>query len=132
MSAFSNIHPAWPLRIGLGLMYVYSGLSLIRQPLHWQGFLPPWFADFVSRFLPLPTYLTIQGMGELALAAIFLLPFVPFAVARIAAVAAAMEFAGVLAFTGLDLVTFRDIGLFGAAVALALLASSGRRSGNAA
>lgn len=110
-------------------MYVYSGTSLIRQPLDWQGFLPPWFGDMVSRFLPLPTYLAFQGAGELALAALFLLPFVPLVFVRIAAVVAAFEFAGILLFTGLDLITFRDIGLLGAAVALALLISPRHHAG---
>ena len=131
MKFFENIQPAWALRIGLGFMYVYSGTSLIRQPLDWQGFLPPWFGDMVSRFLPLPTYLAIQGVGELAMAAAFLLPFAPLFLVRIAAVVATIEFVGILLFTGLDLVTFRDIGLIGAAAALALLTAP-RRSGQSA
>lgn len=131
MNFFQNVQPVWPLRIGLGLMYVYSGVSLIRHPLDWQGFLPPWFADLMSRVLPLPTYLAVQGAGELVLAAVFLLPFVTLFFVRIAAVLAALEFAGILLFTGLDLVTFRDVGLLGAAVALALLAAP-RRSGHSA
>ncbi|MBI4132201.1 MAG: hypothetical protein HY474_01070 [Candidatus Sungbacteria bacterium] len=123
MDILRKFHPLWALRIGLGLMYVYSGTSLIRQPLDWQGFLPPWFGDFVGRFMPLPTYFAIQGAGELVMAAVFILPLVPLYVVRIAAVAAALEFAGILLFTGLDLVTFRDIGLLGAAVALVVMSS---------
>ena len=126
MNFLQKIHPAWPLRIGLGLMFVYSGTGLIRQPLDWQGFLPPWFGGFVGNFLPLPTYLAIQGAGELLMAAVFLLPFVPLLIVRVAAVVAALEFAGILLFTGLDLVTFRDIGLLGGAIALALLADRRR------
>lgn len=128
MNVLSNVRPEWPLRMGLGLMFAYSGASLIRQPLDWHGFLPPWFGDLVSRVLPLPTYLAVQGAGELVLAAVFLLPFVPLVAVRIAAVAAALEFVGILLFTGLDLVTFRDIGLLGAAAALAVLVSRTERS----
>ncbi len=113
--------PIWILRIGLGLMFAYSGTSLIRHPLDWQGFLPPWFGELVSRFLPLPTYLAFQGIGELVMAAVFLLPFMPRNIVRVAAMAAALEFAGILLFTGLDLITFRDIGLLGAAAALSAL-----------
>lgn len=115
------LHPARVLRIGLGLMYVYSGVSLIRHPFDWQGFLPPWFGELISRFLPLPIYLAVQGAGELLLALVFLLPFVPLAAVRIAAVASAFEFAGILLLTGLDLITFRDIGLLGASLALLAL-----------
>ncbi|MDP3727742.1 MAG: hypothetical protein Q8R35_03855 [bacterium] len=132
MSFFQKINPVWPLRIGLGLMFVYSGTGLIRQPLDWQGFLPPWFGDLVSRVLPLPTYLAVQGTGELILAAIFLLPFVPLMAVRLAAVAAALEFSGILLFTGLDLITFRDIGLLGAAVALVSLTALRRSDYRAA
>lgn len=124
-----SLHPAWPLRIGLGLMYVYSGISLIRNPFDWQGFLPVWFSAAVNRVMPLETYLAIQGVGELALAAVFLGWLVPFWVVRIAAGLAALEISGILLFTGVDLITFRDIGLLGAATALFML--SGSRGGNA-
>ncbi len=122
LRAYINfLRPAWLLRIGLGLMYVYSGVSLIRHPYDWQGFLPPWFGELVSRFLPLETYLALQGTGELVMAAIFLLPFMPLIAVRVAAIAAALEFAGILLLTGLDLITFRDIGLLGAAFGLFLI-----------
>ena len=120
-----RFRPEWPLRIGLGLMYVYSGFSLIRQPLDWQGFLPMWFTDAVGRILPLTAYLKIQGAGELVIAAVFLAWFLPRRIVRIVAGFTVLELAGILLFTGIDLITFRDIGLLGAAMALFLL--SGRR-----
>ena len=129
MGMLRRINPLWPLRIGLGLMYLYSGIGFLRNPLDWQGFLPTWFAAVVERVIPLSAYLAFQGIGELALAAVFLGWFLPLMAVRIAAVAAALEFAGILLFTGLDLITFRDIGLLGAAIALVLLAAP-RRSGD--
>lgn len=118
MGAATRIRPEWPLRIGLGLMYVYSGTSLIRHPLDWQGYLPQWFSDAVSRLVPLTAYLKVQGVGELALALVFLAWFLPHSLVRIAAALAALEMLGGLLFVGIDLVTFRDIGLLGGAAAL--------------
>ena len=126
MSVLGNIRAEWPLRIGLGLMYLYSGLSLVRHPLDWQGFLPMWFSDAVSRIVPLTAYLKVQGIGELALAFVLLAWFLPQGLVRIAAGLAALEMAGILLFTGIDLVTFRDIGLLGAATALWVLTAGGR------
>ena len=120
------LQPIWVLRVGLGLMYVYSGVSLIRHPLDWQGFLPPWFGELVGRVLPLPTYLALQGVGELVMALVFLLPVMPLLIVRVAAIAVTLEFAGILLFTGLDLITFRDIGLLGAAAGLFLITLPGR------
>lgn len=122
MRLLGRFRPEWPLRLGLGLMYAYSGFSLIRQPLDWQGFLPPWFAAFVGGVMPLETYLAIQGAGEILLALVFLAWFLPRRLVLAAAVVAALEIAGILLFTGIDLITFRDLGLLGAALALALLA----------
>ncbi len=124
MGVLTDIHPAWPLRIGLGLMYLYSGIGFLHNPLDWQGFLPTGFAAVVERVIPLSAYLAFQGIGELALAAVFLGWFLPLMAVRIAAVAAALEFTGILFLTGLDLVTFRDIGLLGAALTLALQSQS--------
>lgn len=121
--------PEWPLRLGLGLMYVYSGISLLRQPLDWQGFLPMWFSDAVVRFLPLATYLAIQGAGELVLAAAFLAWFLPRGLVRIAAGLAALEMLGILVLTGIDLITFRDVGLLGGALALFILLGRRPESG---
>ena len=121
MIFFRNIQPAWALRIGLGLMYVYSGTSLIRQPFDWQGFLPMWFADAVSRLMPLASYLRLQGVGELFLAAVMLAWVAPRRLLMLASGVAALELSGILALSGVDLITFRDIGLLGAALGLFLL-----------
>lgn len=124
MNTFEKIRPEWPLRLGLGLVYVYSGLDLIRHPLNWQGFLPAWFSAAVDHIMPLPAYLALQGGGELAMAAVFLIWFMPRWVVRLAASLAALEMLGILFLSGVDLITFRDLGLLGAALALAVL--SGR------
>lgn len=117
--------PEWPLRVGLGFMYAYSGVSLIRNPVDWVGFLPQWFTSAVSVFLPLNTYLAIQGAGELAIAIIFFAWFLPRWLVCLGAIAAAIEMAGIIFLAGVDLVTFRDVGLLGGALALLLLTYRG-------
>ena len=121
MTMLRKLNPEWALRLGLGAMYAYSGLSLFRQPLDLQGFLPMWLSELVGRVMPLSAYLAIQGAGELLMAAVFLTWFLPRWTLRAAAAMAALEMLGIVAFVGVDLITFRDLGLLGAALALLLL-----------
>ena len=58
------------------------------------------------------------------MAAVFLAWFLPRGAIRIASGLAALEIAGILLFTGIDLITFRDIGLLGAALALFFLSAA--------
>lgn len=122
-ATIQKIGPVWPLRAGLGLMYLYSGYDLIANPFHWYGFVPRWFSQAVSPVLPLEQYLRLQGAGEVALGFLLLAWFLPPMLTRLAAAAAAVEMAGILLLVGIDPITFRDIGLLGAAVALLMYAS---------
>ena len=121
MNFLSKIPAEWPLRLGLGLMYLYSGQSLIREPLNWQGFLPSWFAEIVGGLMPLESYLRLQGAGELAIAFLFLAWFLGRFAVRAAAALAVLEMLFILIFVGINLITFRDIGLLGGALALVAL-----------
>lgn len=110
----------WAVRIGLGLMYIYSGIDFLRHPTAWYWAIAP-LPDFIRgaiMAIGLDRYLMMQGLGELILALIFLIPFAPRILLRIAAVLAAFEMASILLFVGIDAITFRDIGLLGAAVSL--------------
>jgi hypothetical protein len=119
----------WALRLGLGLMYVYSGYDLIAHPTAWTWALPPWAADIITGFVPLTQYLRIQGVVELILAAIFILPFFPRALVKIAAVISVLEMVGILILAFFPFqaanfsITFRDLGLLGALLALFMLVS---------
>lgn len=105
----------WCLRLGLALTYIYSGYHLIIDSESWIGYLPDWFSDLLP--LPVELYLKFQGAGEWLLALSFLtgvlLPW--------AALLASAEFAGILLFYGIDLVSFRDIALLGSALSLFFL-----------
>ena len=119
-----KIKPEWALRVGLGCMYLYSGVGLLRAPSSWYGFAPVWVVDIWERIAPFDVFLRIQGAVELVIAALLLCWFLGRWGLRIGAVLATGEFAFILIFAGVDLVTFRDIGLLGATLALLVLSFS--------
>lgn len=108
----------WILRAGLGLTFLYSGWDLIANPYNWYGFVPEWFAAMVTPIMSLEMFLSMQGIGELALAAAMIAWFLPRRVVRVAAALAVAHLFVIILAVGIDPVTFRDIGLLGAALAL--------------
>ncbi len=121
MKFFRKIKPEWALRWGLGSMYLYSGYSLVSRPEHWYGFAPQWFMDTVTRIMPFDSYLKLQGLGELFIAFIFLAWFLPKIFVRLGSALNVVEMAGILLLSGIDTITFRDIGLLGGGIALFLI-----------
>lgn len=116
-----KLKPEWPLRIGLGLMYVYSGYDIFVHPTAWYWALrplPQFLHVLINNQIGINAYLRVQGVGEIILALLFLAWFLPRGVVRFASALAALEMALILWFVGIDAVTFRDIGLLGATVAL--------------
>lgn len=109
------------LRIGLGLTYIYSGIGLLRNPIDWAHFMPEWLMDLFGAPELALKFLQVQGIGELLLGLLILIwnpkPKIYFWLAAFGAVHVAL----ILIFSGIDLVTFRDIGLLGAWLALAAL-----------
>ena len=121
MNFLSKLNPAWPLRLGLGFMYIYSGYDLFSNPQHWYGFVPQWLSQAATQIVSVEAYLRLQGMGEIILGLLFLAWFSGQWGVRIASILAALEMALILIFIGIDPITFRDIGLLGAALALLIL-----------
>ncbi|MDO8600890.1 MAG: hypothetical protein Q7R73_04805 [bacterium] len=122
MNYLQKISAEWPLRLGLGFMYIYSGIDLIRYPSGWTWALPWWFSKIVSSFIPIETYLRIQGAGELIFAAILLAWFLNKKIVAAVALISVFEFLFILFFSPQFTITFRDIGLLGAAASLFLIA----------
>ncbi len=120
----SKISPEWSLRIGIGVMYFYSGFDIVFHPTAWHWALPYWFGQLIQKVMPIDTFLRVHGGAEflmgLCLLAWFLKP--PFL--KWIALLSTLEFAGILALAFLPwngnnfLITFRDIGLFGGSLAL--------------
>lgn len=121
MNFLQKISPEWSLRLGLGFMYLYSGYDLFYNPWHWYGFMPKWFSQTVTQIVSIDAYLRIQGIGEIIIGLLFLAWFFGVRGVRIAAALAVFEMALILLFVGIDPITFRDIGLLGAAIAILIL-----------
>ena len=118
MIIIKKINPLNFLRVGMGLMYLYSGYDLIFNPQHWYGFVPSWFYKVIVQFLSVEGYLKIQGLGELVVGILFLCLFNKTWTVQITALLAVVEMVLILLFVGVDPITFRDIGLLGGALTL--------------
>lgn len=121
MNILKKVSPEWALRIGLGIMYLYSGYDLFVKPYHWYGFVPQWFSQMVTQITAVDNYLRIQGIGEALIGVLLLAWFLPRVFVRIASLLTIFEMGLILLFVGIDPITFRDIGLLGAALALVVL-----------
>src|SRR3989344_916771 len=126
----SKITPEWALRAGLGAMYIYSGIDIVRHPTAWYWAVRPlfkWFPASMRASLSQPEimnrYLLLQGIIEFILAFILLAWFLPKFWARWAAFITTLEFAAILLLVPIDAITFRDIGLLGGASALWIILS---------
>lgn len=122
-SLFSKISAVWILRIFLGLMYLYSGIDIVAHPTAWYWAIRPLPAFFQQgiNIIGIDSFLSLHGAVEIVLALVLLLWFSPRWLVRLVAVWSALEMAAILVFTGIDAITFRDIGLLGASLSLARL-----------
>lgn len=121
MNVLQRIKSEWALRAGLGLMYLYSGYDLFYNPQHWYGFVPKWFSQAVTPVASVEAYLQFQGVAEMIIGVLFLAWFLGARGVRVASGLAVLEMALILLFVGVDPITFRDIGLLGAASALFIM-----------
>ena len=117
----SNSHlPALLLRVGLGIVFLYAAIDSLVHPNDWIGFLPSLLADRLSADLLLTGF-----SGYQLFLAVWLFSGVYL---RYAAFLAAATLAGIILFnTSLLLITFRDIALLFAALALAVLAIQAKK-----
>ena len=120
---FSKLNPEWALRLGIGFMYFYSAYDIFYNTEQWKSYIPSWMFHFLFNIgIPLALYLKLQAVGELALGLLFIAWFSGKWGLRIASILATIEMAGILLFVGIDRITFRDIGLLGAGIALVIMA----------
>lgn len=120
-SLANKIDPMWPLRLGIGLMYIYSGYDLFYHPKSWTWAVPQWFSQLVTPIISIENFLRFQGVVEFIMALLLLAWFSGKWSVRIVALFSTLEMAAILLFTGIDPITFRDIGLLGGALALLVL-----------
>lgn len=118
----NRLKPELILRLSLAITYFYSGFSLFTNPTSWTQFVPIWLKETLADFnFPLTAFVQVQGAVEILLALIFVIWFMPRNLVRYAAFFSALEMALILTFAGIDLVTFRDIGLLGVALTIFLI-----------
>lgn len=99
-------------RLGLGFVLIYAGAQSLLAPEDWIGFVPTRVEVVMSR----EAFLAAHAVLELAAGAAVLFNIGVFWGAAFGAA----NMIGILAVTGVDLVTFRDVGLL--ALALMLMA----------
>lgn len=102
------------LRLGLATVFLYAAVSSFLSPNDWVGYLP----QFVRTLLPATGVLAVFSVVEIILAAWLLSG----AYARLAGLVAAAMLAGIIVSNVKLLpISFRDIGLLFAALALVLM-----------
>lgn len=111
------------LRAGLAFVFLYAAIGAFIEPDDWVGFLPGFLTDRISGDTLLPPF----SVGELVLAAWLLSGvYVRYAALASAAMLAGITLAGLSSF----IVTFRDVGLLLAALALAALPTNAPAKSN--
>lgn len=126
MDSLSKKLPEIALRLGLGCMFLYSGLDLLRHPTGWYWAvrpLPQFIQNLIDASVGIDSYLRMQGVVELVFAAVFFAWFLPRWIVKIVSLLVALEMATILLLVGVSGDTFRDIGLLGAATALFFIKS---------
>lgn len=124
----SKFSPEWALRVGLGIMYLYSGIDILRHPTAWFWAVRPvlkWLPSGMQTTLGQPefmkNFLMSQGVLEIIFALVLLAWFLPKKFAMWVACLTTLEMAAILFLIPIDAVTFRDFGLLGGGLALFLL-----------
>jgi hypothetical protein len=107
---------AWLLRLGLAAIFAYAALGSLLHPLEWVSFLPAWLTAHVNG----RTLVGVFAIYE-ALLVVWLLSG---RYLRYAALMCALTLAAIVLMDPSQLiVTFRDVGLVFAALALAILSA---------
>lgn len=103
----------WLLKLALAFCFLYAAIASLVNPADWVGYLPGFISYHRLDLLKIFSIFEI-GLGLWLLSGRYL---------KYAATAAALTLAGAIVFNlNLLIVTFRDIGLIGAALALFFVA----------
>ncbi len=103
---WSHLFLSW----GLGVVFVWIGLNILKNPNDWIGFVPQNVPFDIAR----EAALKIGGAFDIALGVALILRWWQ----RTAALAATIHIGAVLIQNGIDAVLIRDVGLLAAALAL--------------
>lgn len=103
----------WPnlcLSIGLGIVFFWIGVDILRHPDSWIGYIP----SNLPVHIPTTSLLKANGVFDMALGLLLILRMWP----KIIAFLAAGHLIAIIATQGVDAVIIRDVGLLGGALAL--------------
>ena len=104
--------------MGCGCVNLYAGFFLLTDPARFYPHVPGWLSRVANAVASVDVYLRLQGIGEVMIAIGLLGWFFPRWCVRVAATLLTVQMTLILIFSGVDAVTFRNIGLVGAALAL--------------
>lgn len=104
------------LRVGIAITFLWIGILIFQNPEAWGGYLQPW----AEELLPIPIERVMLGTAifDIVVGFLLLVDYLTF----FAAAVAATHLIIVLAVSGINPITIRDVGLL--AGALALVAST--------
>lgn len=100
------------LRVGLAITFLWIGVLIFKQPEAWGGYLQPWTAGL----LPIPLSQAMIGTAVLDIIIGFFLLIDAFV--WLAALIGAIHLIIVLAVSGINDITVRDIAILAGAIAL--------------
>ena len=102
------------LRVGLAITFLWIGVLIFQDPVGWAGFIRPWAADIL---LASPEKVIIAtAVLDILIGFLLLVDFLTFW----ASLLASLHLVAVLAVSGIDAITVRDIGLLAGALALVI------------
>src|SRR5262249_50553022 len=79
----TKMRTEWPLRLGCGLVNLYSGFFLLIDPKRYYKYVPGWLSYVANAVASLDAYLRFQGIGEMVVGVcLFGLFFPPLVCAR--------------------------------------------------
>lgn len=112
----SRLSPYSPavLRLSVGLVFVYFGWTSVASPDMWAGYVPEWMASLAAA----ETLVRLHGAVEIALGVALSLGIAP----RLIGAALFLDLLHIVSLVGWGPVAARDLGLAGAALAIALAA----------
>lgn len=103
------------LRVGLAITFLWIGILIFQEPEAWGGYLQPWAANL----LPIPLKEAMIGAALLDITiGVFLLVDI---LTPLAALLGIFHLIIILAVSGINAITVRDIGLLAALLALMII-----------
>lgn len=106
------------LEISLGVTFLYTGYFILKDTKRWTEYIKPWAANLLPTSRE--TAMKVTGLYDLFQGVWLLSGLSP----TYAAVFAAIHMITVLVVAGIDDVTYRDVGILGASLALLFLSIS--------